>query len=473
MTQEQPNLATLIDTARRRLHALESKGRGSGDSLLYTGDWRDMIPRAMVRSPSVDCFSFRVYATLLSYASPDSPGVFPRIESLQSIVGVSRPTIIEALYKLRLLGWITAVPRERNCQGRYIGSIYLVHAQPVQFAVSVRLDPEYANLIIRCSSHRNRSLRSVAGEILAQLRRDVDHGIAIDAPPSALELLATQVALNRSMSALGGVTDAMDSISKLTVQIAVDEDGLYPRPSQAAKGVRTSQLATENNRIWLANLVGSVVQVNQVYLDGSRQVNDVYLDISSTTFTDPSKPGLPGESEKRAINQCVDNENHDSYNQVVLNTTTTPLPPKLRKSGGSQFQHDELDNMLVWPAVLHADERRIVSRNLAPLPIEQQQEVLDEFAGVAARGVVKNPVHYLRGLCRRVIAGEFSVSSAGLDVRRARERELQMRQAMERSEQASLEQMRASASFVSDSPLVERVAKLGQIAQTKKQDRVP
>lgn len=448
------SLAAIIESARQRLQSLDDRGRPGGDAVLYTGDWRDMIPRAIVRNSAVDVYSFRVYSILLSYASPDSPGVFPRIDTLTSCTGLSRPTIIDALCKLRLQGWITAVPRVRNGRGQYIGSIYLVHAKPVEFSINLKLDPDYISLLLRSSIHRNKAVRCVANTILSSLREDTENGIDIGVPLSAIEQFASQIAANKEMSALPESSPVQNDMSNLTNQLVIDELGYFPRGNSVKSHVNTLMDApakTESDRAWLLGLMKP------------NQVNKVDLVGESTVLNDPSKPRLPGSLIKNEKEQQHTSYGNSSYNQVLkTTTTTTPLSP-IDGSSCSELLNNKKNNVLtasnglIWPSTLHFDERKLIEPNLEKLPLDQQQDVLDEFSGLSAAGSVKNPVMYLRALCVRAQQGNFSITSAGLKVKRARMRQLRIQQQIQQIPETSEPEVRHEADA---SPLLKKVRAL-------------
>jgi len=85
---------------------------------------------------------------------------------------------------------------------------------------------------------------------------------------------------------------------------------------------------------------------------------------------------------------------------------------------------DEAPN-LVYPKRLNTNQRDLVDRYLAAIPVDQRQPVLDELEGRIrsekhGAQVVYDEARYLGCLCREVKAGRFQ-ANLGLDVQQQRQ----------------------------------------------------
>ncbi|MBU9477981.1 hypothetical protein [Burkholderia multivorans] len=80
---------------------------------------------------------------------------------------------------------------------------------------------------------------------------------------------------------------------------------------------------------------------------------------------------------------------------------------------------------LIWPAMVGASERALITSHLTRVPSADRQLLLDEMAAGNRHQPVLVPVAYIASLVRRYLAGEFVPSRAHLE-RAARERAARM-----------------------------------------------
>ncbi|MDR8398427.1 hypothetical protein NE850_18975 [Paraburkholderia sp. USG1] len=118
------------------------------------------------------------------------------------------------------------------------------------------------------------------------------------------------------------------------------------------------------------------------------------------------------------------------YTRITYSTTTTTglalaarYMPAVVGGSGRIFPDPDHAAGLVWPAMLHAEERALVAVLLGRVPLPDRQVLLDEMAACHRHRPVLSPVAYIAGLVRRSLAGEFVPVRAHLE-RAARERQL-------------------------------------------------
>jgi len=156
-----------------------------------------------------------------------------------------------------------------------------------------------------------------------------------------------------------------------------------------------------------------------------------------------------------------------------INTTTTTTTPTA--SAGSAREVVSLDTLIV-PSRLKDNQRALVARYLATIPVEHRQPVLDELAGrFQAEQYGAKPVYdalrYLHHLCLQVNRGGF-VPNLGLKTEA--EREQHRREAERLQEEAAereRERKKRAARSPGESPIAEIRKLLGMPKATKQKPR--
>jgi hypothetical protein len=119
--------------------------------------------------------AWQVFRLLLG----DQGIVTPRYEDLQPFLSsvphgglASRETIARILTVLRLTRWLSLVSRGRDAQGRMLGSLYVLHDEPLSPAEALELDPDYLELTGHCLEHAAKTVRLVAEHVVDDIRED-------------------------------------------------------------------------------------------------------------------------------------------------------------------------------------------------------------------------------------------------------------------------------------------------------------
>src|SRR5690606_36392287 len=122
----------------------------------------------------------------------------PRYEELQTYLSnlpgglASRETVARVLRLLRLTHWLSSVPRGRDARsGRLLGSLYVLHEEPLTPTEALELDPAYLQLLGSSLTHAAKAVRIVAAQVVDELKRD--EYIDQEQLPTRLELLANQI----------------------------------------------------------------------------------------------------------------------------------------------------------------------------------------------------------------------------------------------------------------------------------------
>lgn len=171
------------------------------------------------------------------------------------------------------------------------------------------------------------------------------------------------------------------------------------------------------------------------------------------------EPGEPDTGEPEPVNPHLPSNQvtKDPVDQVTTTTTRggdgrapergTGARFRARRRGdgdkrdrdvGAQRMHHVDDRAgtsaaLEYPGALSARETAAAERQLAGLPVELAQEILDELAGrMASGGIRSSPLSYLRALAARAQAGAFTPEVA-VTVAAAREHRRRSESALEQA----------------------------------------
>lgn len=159
-----------------RQHKPSDSGLHAG--FLFSGQSHDTIPRQLLldrRLTPLERNAWQVFRLLLG----DQGIVTPRYEDLQPFLSsvphgglASRETIARILTVLRLTRWLSLVSRGRDAQGRMLGSLYVLHDEPLSPAEALELDPDYLELTEHCLEHAAKTVRLVAQHVVDDIRED-------------------------------------------------------------------------------------------------------------------------------------------------------------------------------------------------------------------------------------------------------------------------------------------------------------
>lgn len=184
-------IARQIDKAEQELIEQRSN-RGEeedGIAVLFTGNWNDSFPRALVLDRQLDPTEKITWQAIrLTINNPTRPGSLPRREELALMVNCSGPTITKARAMLRVCRWMTFCKTVRK-QGRFVGDIFLFNDEPMSLEATLNFDPHYIPFLQSQTQSGNKRIRTLAANVLREI--DALNSIEI---PTELEKLAARVA---------------------------------------------------------------------------------------------------------------------------------------------------------------------------------------------------------------------------------------------------------------------------------------
>ena len=361
------------------------------EGLVFSGHWRDAIPRALIYDPVLDAVAVRVYMYLFTQITPSDRAPFPSYEKISRHLHVSRPTVIRAMHLLRATRWVTQAGEVRGSDGRFLTNIYLIHDEPLPVADAVRLDPSYLDYLAGLEGHAIPRVRMTATAILSAICEQASHHNLPEEP------VVIEDRLERRF--LGHWVADFPACSPRQID-ALHQSLGFDDPDDGE---------TEEFQ-------GGVKKFDPVLL------GEKNLDSAPENQVKNLNPA--GENEElqehgTELNFLSDPNSSSSFKDI--NKTTTTLPPRAREKNSAA-------SPLSFSRHLNDSERMLAAVMLAEFPADLQQELLDELAGqietkASSERPIRNAIQYLSWMCNQLRHDKLPFTSAGSKFRRARETE--------------------------------------------------
>ena len=94
---------------------------------------------------------------------PQRAIAMPSIQQTAKALHQARGTVIRDRLLLRICRWVSAVRPVRDPDtGRFLGQIYAMHGEPVQWHAATQYDEHYVELIERSTTHQDRRVQRAA-----------------------------------------------------------------------------------------------------------------------------------------------------------------------------------------------------------------------------------------------------------------------------------------------------------------------
>ncbi|WP_437884505.1 STY4528 family pathogenicity island replication protein [Pseudomonas sp. LRF_L74] len=170
---------------------------------LFSGQRQDIVPCLLLlynRLTPLERNAWQILRMLTSQGLANS-----RYEDLQPFLSnvpcggrASRETVARVLTMLRLTRWLTLVDRPRRPgDGRFSGSLYVLHEEPLTHRESLELDKEYLELLGNSLSHATKAIRIVAEDAVGDLLKD--NSLDLPVLPTRLEKWAERLIHNEGL----------------------------------------------------------------------------------------------------------------------------------------------------------------------------------------------------------------------------------------------------------------------------------
>ena len=356
-----------IDHLRRERSADKTRTDApTGDGLLFLGQWHDAYPTVLVRDPFLTDSAKIQWLYLAQEARRQPQGAIgmPSIQESARALHQARGTVIRDRLLLRVCRWISAVRAVRDPDtGRFLGHIYAMHGEPVQWHAAIEYDEHYVGLIERAQSHPDRRVQRAAHANVLGIREHIIAGEDPLEPIDPVEMRITTV-------------QAIESGWGTAWRVPLEE---------APPGTDFGPGGEPGPDLEPGELPGT--DFGPGHLPGPNfEPGDQVIDFAGS-------PNLgPG-----AVRSSSNNKNKKT-------TTTTTDSARVRT------QTDVERTALRWPGVFDDNMRRLLHHTLSvSVATEHHQDVLDALAHkvIDREDPLRNPVAYAITLCSRIKTGTF------------------------------------------------------------------
>ena len=167
-----------------------SAGKGPpADTMVFLGNRHQSFPTAVVKDPVLEPVDKLVWMVImLAVRETGGNTAFPGYASIGKLANVSsRSTIARAIAILRTSRWLTLCARVRKANGRFHGSVYALHDEPLPLADALHLDSSYMAFLSKALGHGHARVRALAQGVLDSIDEDIQAGQDIRAQPHPIE----------------------------------------------------------------------------------------------------------------------------------------------------------------------------------------------------------------------------------------------------------------------------------------------
>ncbi len=378
-------LQALIDASIDALGQIDRPT--NAEALLFIGNWNDALPRLLIHDPVLEPVDKIVWAVIKTCTDPRRGTAFPNYATIARLANVSAEgTITRALAILRVTRWLSLCGRARDRRGRFRGSVYALHDEPLPLPDALHLDPEYLTFTHRSTSHSHARVALVASGVLRSLELDSGEkkSSESESDPMTQRIEAQRLIQHREDGASSGSSNSATRRAAFSRSFATRFE-LLPEPT-----------STRSRPPDQAQNLGSVLP---------RVLDNLRAGQQPQNLSPPPDPHGSSSSSKK-----------------IKTTTTTPDGvdgTATAESGDRQPGSDPVDDpdlalqQYRWPDWLGANARHLALMELRRAPLALRQTVLDLLdqrqhdaaAGIADR--LRHPIQYLRSLCQLAAAGRI------------------------------------------------------------------
>ena len=186
-------------------------------------------------------------------------------------------------------------------------------------------------------------------------------------------------------------------------------------PGDFRLSVRYLQTQSPDGRDATRSRINELQTLGYVAINRERNATGCYTQTVWTVTDTPSlspQSGNPTLDNPNTVNPPSDNPPliSTTTQQEIKRTTTTDNDPEQRAVVVGGYQFEDLD----FPPVFFGERRNSALQILELCPVACRQQVLDETAGIIARGSLRgSPIGLLQGLAKKARHGTF-VPSYGI-----------------------------------------------------------
>jgi hypothetical protein len=349
------SLSCALEGVLERLPAFGAPGNAK-DGILFSGNRHDSVPRRLYLDRRLTPLERNAWALVRFLLREDGVSAMPTYEDLRPYLATtpcamraSEETVARALAILRLTRWLSLVRHRRDrVTGRFEGSLYVLHDEPLTPYEALQLDPNYLELVGRALTHASKAVRDTGHHTLKEISEDPQ--LSGRRLPTRLQLLIERLASS------GGADEAPSA--------GMTDESAPEGPEHSVP---------------------------------SREERSQPRESSAGADSSPSSESEGGSTPR----------NHPLRNpKTVVRTVRTDLLNKEIRTVPRAREEARLrlpDRL----AHLRPEQREGALTALCQVDAELQQLVLDEWAARCQTATVRNPAAYLFGLIQRALRGEF------------------------------------------------------------------
>lgn len=181
-------LDVMIRASLDRLIETPTGGSAPSEALLFMGNWHDAMPRLLIQDVVLEPVDKIVWQVIKLQAQSQTATSFPSYAQIARYANVSSDaTVSRALAILRATRWLTLCARARDQRGRFRGSIYALHDEPLPLADTLYLDQDYMQFLMHTAqAHSHNRARQIAQAVTESLQSEIEDGDDVLDPPAPL-----------------------------------------------------------------------------------------------------------------------------------------------------------------------------------------------------------------------------------------------------------------------------------------------
>ncbi len=377
-----------------------SADKGPADTMVFLGNRHQSFPTAVVKDPVLEPVDKLVWMVImLAVRETGGNTAFPGYASIGKLANVSsRSTIARAIAILRASRWLTLCARVRKANGRFHGSVYALHDEPLPLADALHLDSSYMAFLSKALGHGHARVRALAQGVLDSIDEDIQAGQDIRAQPHPIERR-----MQSMVAAAGGEPGRFFSFTRNVVRWLRSDltnsqkggDHHDQNSNTAGDRVRNSNAGSSNNNIYKttttpAEGVSNFVHTGEdnqplVYparlCDNHREIADRYLSALAPEQRQPILDELAGrfQAEAKGMKPVYDALSflHSLCKQMEQGTFLPNLGIKVRDERREQKKPDpKVPPKTSEQLPRETDEQRQKRRAVSKAQIAEMRKIL-------------------------------------------------------------------------------------------------
>lgn len=368
-------LDVMIRASLERLIDTPTSAQIPGEALLFMGHWHDAMPRLLIQDVVLEPVDKIVWQVIKLQAQSQTATSFPSYAQIARYANVSSDaTVSRALAILRATRWLTLCARARDQRGRFRGSIYALHDEPLPLADTLYLDQDYMQFLMHTAqAHSHNRARQIAQTVIESLQNEIEDGDDVLEAPAPLA-------------------------QRLALQAASAGQPLAERTLSRGMPIGARWVASLHR----AHTTPIQPQLQKSKLDESPQPTPQLQEMKAASPTsDSGGASKSGPLQNLKTAASCSSSGSEEIKKTTTTTTAEPGPVEATATAVAGMLH-----ALRFPMRLNDNDRRIAAMHLRKTPEHLRQPVLDLLdrklkAEESGGEKLLFPTSYLAKLCQR------------------------------------------------------------------------